>query len=270
MPVSFDMLQVGQKYDRRKLAAAWGYASWEAIGRGIITPRGDNKMVLFVTKEKRSGDKQYRDHLEGTELYMEGEDGHRTDQRLARSAASRDEVHLFYREQHHEPFTYHGRVHLKRADLREGQEPSHFVFDLAPPPDLQRVADEALQTEQLTHGNEEFVPDPEGKRKLRQHATYERSPRNRARAIQVHGTICKACGFDFNRVYGEDLAKSYIEIHHVKSITEVNSPVNPDTDLVPLCSNCHSMAHKPNGRILTWQELAGIVNARRGNRIHGS
>lgn len=263
MLVTFDTLQVGHRYDRRQLAAAWGYQSWEAIGRGIITPRGDNKVILFVTKEKRSGDKQYHDRLEGTELYMDGEDGHRMDQRLAASAASNDEVHLFYREQHHELFTYHGRARLKRADLREGQRPSHFVFTVTGALDSQRIADESMQTEQLTHGNDEFVPDAEGKRKLRQHVTYERSPRNRARAIEVHGTTCKACGFDFNQTYGLDLAKSYIEIHHVKSITETNGPVNPETDLVPLCSNCHSMAHKPNGRILTWQELAEIIKKAR-------
>lgn len=42
-----------------------------------------------------------------------------------------------------------------------------------------------------------------------------------------------------------DYFNNYIEIHHVISITEIgNRPINPATDFIPLCSNCHSMVHK--------------------------
>ena len=30
----------------------WGYASFHAIARGVVTPKDDNKIVLFVTEEK--------------------------------------------------------------------------------------------------------------------------------------------------------------------------------------------------------------------------
>jgi predicted HNH restriction endonuclease len=68
------------------------------------------------------------------------------------------------------------------------------------------------------------------------------------------------CGFDFNQFYGADLARAYIEVHHTKSITEVDGGVvNPETDLVPLCSNCHSMAHREHGRIIPLEESRNLV-----------
>jgi 5-methylcytosine-specific restriction protein A len=115
----------------------------------------------------------------------------------------------------------------------------------------------------LTHGVgiDEFIPDEEGRMTYRQHAVYERSHRNRARAIQIHGEKCLACGFCFNSVYGVEHAGSYIEIHHVRSITEQEGlEVDPGTDLVPLCSNCHSMAHRKTGIILSVTELKELLN----------
>ena len=73
---------------------------------------------------------------------------------------------------------------------------------------------------------------------------YERNPKNRAEAIKIHGTTCLACGFNFNDFYGKELAKDFIEIHHIKPLSQGEYNVNPNTDLVPLCSNCHSMIHK--------------------------
>ena len=121
----------------------------------------------------------------------------------------------------------------------------------------------ALETESITHGSEldDYIPDEEGRKRVRQHIEYERSPKNRAKAIEIHGTICTACGFDFNAVYGAHFAQSYIEIHHVESITTLGGkPVDPRTDLVPLCSNCHSMVHRQRGKILSVTELRDLLN----------
>lgn len=40
MPVSFDEINIGEDFDRPNLAELWGYESWQAIGRGIVTPAG--------------------------------------------------------------------------------------------------------------------------------------------------------------------------------------------------------------------------------------
>ncbi len=74
---------------------------------------------------------------------------------------------------------------------------------------------------------------------------YERSPVNRAAAIAVHGAICKACGFDFWKFYGE-LGEGFIEVHHRIPVSQMGEGyvVEPAKDLVPLCANCHRMVHR--------------------------
>jgi len=74
---------------------------------------------------------------------------------------------------------------------------------------------------------------------------YERNPENRKRAIIIHGLTCQACGFNFEKFYGE-LGKNYIEVHHlvplyIKGNTHL---IDPSKDLVCLCSNCHRMIHR--------------------------
>jgi hypothetical protein len=88
--------------------------------------------------------------------------------------------------------------------------------------------------EQLTDGEKKYI----------QSIRYERKPENRRTALKMHGTICKACEFDFNDFYGEDLAKNFIEVHHINPVSEGLQKINPEIDLIPLCSNCHSMIHR--------------------------
>ena len=73
---------------------------------------------------------------------------------------------------------------------------------------------------------------------------YERDRRNRAAAISIHGTTCKACGFDFGARYGV-IAAGFIEVHHTTPVSKLgaNYVVDPVRDLVPLCPNCHAVAH---------------------------
>ena len=42
------------KYDQKDLAERWGYKSYDAIRRGIVTPAGTNIVILFVTEKKVS------------------------------------------------------------------------------------------------------------------------------------------------------------------------------------------------------------------------
>ena len=97
--------------------------------------------------------------------------------------------------------------------------------------------------------------DEEGQARLVQHHIHERSPRNRAEAIRIHGTTCKVCGFDFDAVYGEFLARHYIEMHHLRPLSEHPGIGNPATDLVLLCSNYHSMIHRSTDSMLSVEEL---------------
>ncbi|TGU71629.1 EVE domain-containing protein [Geomonas terrae] len=89
---------------------------------------------------------------------------------------------------------------------------------------------------------------------------YERDPRNRREAIRYHGLACNVCGFNFEEAYGER-GTGYIEVHHLKPISTFDEVqhVDPRTDLVTLCSNCHRMVHRKTDSILTHQELQKII-----------
>ena len=85
----------------------------------------------------------------------------------------------------------------------------------------------------------------EGERKYILSKKYERNPINRELCLKVNGYKCFVCGFDFEKVYGE-IGKNFIEVHHIIPISDVGHAyvIDPIHDLVPLCSNCHSMIHK--------------------------
>ncbi len=97
----------------------------------------------------------------------------------------------------------------------------------------------------------ETVPEvaglPEGARTRIEVNRYERDRRNRAAAIAIHGYRCKACGVDMGERYCAD-AIGLIEVHHTTPISEIGSDdgyiVDPRNELIPLCPNCHSVAHR--------------------------
>ena len=74
---------------------------------------------------------------------------------------------------------------------------------------------------------------------------YERNRLNREACIQLKGTCCTVCGFDFAETYGP-LGIGYIEIHHLTPISSIGADYRIDiaSDLAPVCSNCHAMAHR--------------------------
>lgn len=127
MPISFANISKGAPYSRHQLAELWGYASFHAISRGVVTPRNDNKIVLFVTEQKQSSAEQYADRLSGKTLEWEGPNDHFAEDRVLNAMASGDEIHLFYRERHHTDFTYKGCLAVIGQDLRTDR-PSRFAF----------------------------------------------------------------------------------------------------------------------------------------------
>lgn len=103
--------------------------------------------------------------------------------------------------------------------------------------------------------------DVEGLRKSVFVNVYERSAEARRKCIQNMGCVCAVCGFDFEKVYGE-LGKGFIHVHHkipVSSIGEAYT-VNYETDLLPVCPNCHAMLHrKKSGKVFSVEELKDII-----------
>lgn len=127
MHISFSKITKGASYSRQALAELWGYTSFHAIARGVVTPRNDNKIVLFVTEEKQSSAEQYADRLFGSTLEWEGPTDHFAEDRMLNAEANGEEIHLFHRERHHSDFTYSGRLKVLHHVLYSNR-PSHFKF----------------------------------------------------------------------------------------------------------------------------------------------
>lgn len=101
-------------------------------------------------------------------------------------------------------------------------------------------------------------PMSEGK-VVEMHLTrHERNPQLRAACIRHYGAKCQVCGLDFEKAYGA-IGRNFIEVHHKWPLSAIadEHEVDPIRDLVPLCSNCHSMIHRGTGpaNVIPWDEF---------------
>ena len=89
--------------------------------------------------------------------------------------------------------------------------------------------------------------------------TFERSKKARNECLRIHGFKCAVCSFDFEEMYGV-LGKEYIHVHHIIPLAQIKKEyvLNPKTDLVPICPNCHAMVHNASP-VLTIEELKSIL-----------
>lgn len=102
---------------------------------------------------------------------------------------------------------------------------------------------------------------------------YERNPEARRRCIAYYrkknqGRIkCEICGFDFGKVYGDEF-EGKIHIHHIKDIATIGEEYVVDAikDLLPICPNCHMVAHSRKPALLP-EEIQRLLMRERTN-IH--
>ncbi|EIZ0312253.1 HNH endonuclease [Vibrio parahaemolyticus] len=94
---------------------------------------------------------------------------------------------------------------------------------------------------------------------------YERDPKARAECIRHYKCVCNICNFDFAKHYGS-YGEGFIEVHHIKPLHEIKSSyvVDPINDLIPVCSNCHSMLHRGK-EALSIRELKAIFHTQKDN-----
>lgn len=95
---------------------------------------------------------------------------------------------------------------------------------------------------------------------------YERNPQARIACINHYrkknnGRLkCEICGFDFGKVYGDEFVEK-IHIHHLVEISSIGSEYEIDAinDLLPVCPNCHMIAHsrKP---AYSPEEIKSMIN----------
>ena len=100
-------------------------------------------------------------------------------------------------------------------------------------------SDEDTLPEQLSKGM------PEGALTKRYVNKYERSRINRKICLSKHGYNCMVCDFNFEESFG-DTGRNYIHVHHATPVSKIGPDydINPTTELIPVCPNCHSMLHK--------------------------
>lgn len=126
-----------------------------------------------------------------------------------------------------------------------------------------KIVKEDIDSFNLEHNIiENDVNFTEGTISSRYISYYEREPKLRAAAIKIHGTKCMVsnCGFDFAKIYGER-GKQFIEVHHIKPLSELVNPelINPEKDLVVVCSNCHRIIHREKNNILTIEQVDKLI-----------
>lgn len=86
---------------------------------------------------------------------------------------------------------------------------------------------------------------------------YERNPIARKQCIEHYGVQCQVCDLHFGNNYGE-VGESFIHVHHIIPLHKIQQGyiVNPITDLIPVCPNCHAMLHRQeNGLYLSIEQL---------------
>ena len=228
------------------------------IKNGIFKPKDVASIWLFITEEKTQDRTQYHDFFDGQILQFEGQTRGRTDALIINHEIEGNEIIVFYRKKKREfpnyGFRYLGQFYYSSHTPRKMiDEPTQFVLyplDVMQDDNKGDVVKIESESQILT----------EGKEKTRIQTYYERNSKLRKEALRIHGTQCKVCGFIFAEKYGK-LGEGYIEIHHLKLHSSVKGErdIDPRVDLMPVCSNCHRMIHKPD-EMLNIDELKKIIH----------
>ena len=81
----------------------------------------------------------------------------------------------------------------------------------------------------------------------------------RQKCLENSNFTCSVCGFNFYKVYGE-IGKDFIEVHHTKPLSSYNEEHEVlQSELVALCSNCHSMVHRRRPMPYSIDEIKRIL-----------
>ncbi|MDX9872966.1 MAG: HNH endonuclease [Clostridia bacterium] len=156
------------------------------------------------------------------------------------------EWYLYFAEGDRPEESFFPRMRLERVKLG----PEIYKVDFILP--------EQIKADILSEEEEEYNTQTEGEIQYYSGTRYERDPENRKKAIEYHGTVCVICGFDFEHHYGER-GRGFIEIHHIAPLSGSGiHEVNPKTDLIPVCSNCHKMIHRKKDNILSIEIMKKI------------
>lgn len=135
-----------------------------------------------------------------------------------------------------------------------------FPWELRP-----EVVD-ALRNSNLLEGNHLLTDEPlnetplcEGASSQSVNTVRSRNAMARAQCLSTQKAICVACGIDMGQLYGSEFSDC-IHVHHLTPLSHSDGPrqVNPSTDLVPVCPNCHAVIHA-HGQLRTPLQVSNLL-----------
>ena len=246
---------VGQEYTKNDIYKILNVpiesqkGSWDT---GYRSYNGEIYIFTNVGTAGRTG-VNHGNYWQNDDLVWFGKSTSHIQQNLIKMMISNEvNVHIFFRNDSTKGFIYKG---LGRAISFEGSRPIKIVWSFINP------GNEPSQQIQPIEGIDEIHKYfKEGASKKVEVSIYKRSIEARQKCIELKGYICCICGFDFEKTYGF-VGRGFIHIHHLKQLSKMNNEyiVNPETDLVPVCPNCHSMLHTKKPAI-TIEELKSYLN----------
>ena len=109
--------------------------------------------------------------------------------------------------------------------------------------DLTAIKQPEVKTVDSTEAEDEEQERYEGRLTEAKVLRRQRNRAARQQCLKASGYMCYVCGFNFEKTYG-DIGKNFLEVHHTKPLATYDDehPI-PQSELVALCSNCHSMVH---------------------------
>ena len=223
---------VGGVYQRRAIK--------EHVGSGKATDRGgpwDTGLVSFggahfifcnIGVAGKTGH-NYGNFWAGDDLDWSGATtSHRRQLSIKTITASGAEVHIFYRNDSNDLFTYAG---LGTAiDVSDGKPV--------------RVLWRFVEQEDVTTGTA-VAPLMEGGKKAKRVSVTERNPEARRRCLDHYKAVCSVCTLSFAERYGP-IGAGFMHVHHLTLVSTLSeeTEVDPIVDLRPVCPNCHAMLHR--------------------------
>ena len=158
-------------------------------------------------------------------------------------------------------------LEINKANEEESEEDLEEKKKLEEEIEIERMRNEAenrkkreqtliREKAEISNGSEEIIQYVEGGKYKAEINVYRRSKEIRDKVVELHGTKCEICGFDFFEEYGE-WGRDYIEVHHIKPIStwKEEREVDIENDFICLCANCHKMIHRRRNQVLTPNEL---------------
>lgn len=110
----------------------------------------------------------------------------------------------------------------------------------------------------------DVYPQYENRKKVVSHLQRERSRLLATERKIQDNYVCQVCDMSFKDVYGKILGQDFAEAHHLVSLSQLRQNVKTSlNDLRTVCSNCHRMLHRMDGKPKDIVKLRAIIRKHR-------